>query len=62
MLVFFLDSRIQNLVHENGTHHGFDVGMRHRVELVIFQFQVRTQIDIGPFVFRGVAVLRGGED
>jgi hypothetical protein len=47
---------------EATTHHRFDVRMWYSVELVVFEFQVRTDVDVRAFVFRAVAVLGCRED
>ena len=44
------------------THHGLDVRVWYSVELVVFQFEVGTYVDVGAFVLCTVAVLRCGED
>ncbi len=44
------------------TYHGLDVGMWYSVELVVFQFEFWTDVDIGALVLGTVAVLGCGED
>lgn len=36
--------------------------MRHRIKNVMLKLIVRANIDVGPFIPRGVDIIRGGED
>lgn len=36
--------------------------MRHRIELVEFEFVIRTNVDVGSLVFGAIAVARCRED
>ena len=45
-----------------GAYHRFDIRMGYGVELVILEFELRTDIDVGTFVFGAVTVLWCRED
>lgn len=52
----------EDAIPRSPTYHWLDIGVRHSIEAVVLQLEIRPKVDISTLVLGRVAVLRSGED